>query len=160
MEGSDCAFQSGGGRFRYRVGAIILEDGCVLMVKNEAEPYCYSVGGAVKLGESAEQAAAREAFEETGMQYEVDRLQYVHENFFSSEGTPFHEITLYFLMKPRGVKTFEPAAPTEFGGVERMVWIPIRDYQNHHAYPTFFCERLRNIGDRVEHITTREQETP
>jgi ADP-ribose pyrophosphatase YjhB (NUDIX family) len=154
MDARDCAFQGGEGRFRYRAGAIILEDGCVLMVKNEVEPYFYSVGGAVKLGETAGEAAVREALEETGVNYEIDRLQYVHENFFFSEGTPCHEISLYFLMKPKGVKTFATAAPTVFG-VERMAWIPIADYKNHRAYPEFFGEKLADMKPFVEHIVTR-----
>jgi len=154
MSARDCAFQDGAGRFRFRAGAIILEDGCVLMVQNEVEPYFYSVGGAVKLGETAEEAAVREALEETGVRYEIDRLQFVHENFFFSEGTRCHEISLYFLMKPSGVKTFQTAAPADCG-VEQMVWIPVADYKNFAAFPEFFGDRLADLKPFVEHIVTR-----
>ncbi len=154
MNVADCAFQTGTTRFRYRAGAIIVEDGCVLMAKNDRDPYCYSVGGAVRLGERAEEAAQREAYEETGVRYEVERLQFIHENFFTEGGTRCHEITLYFLMKPSGIKSFRAAPPTQEAGVERMVWVPLSDYGTIQAYPEFFGENLRNLAPNIEHIVT------
>ena len=49
-----------------RVGAIIIKDGSVLMVRNSGAEYCYSVGGRIQFGESAEEAVRREVLEETG----------------------------------------------------------------------------------------------
>lgn len=58
------------------------------------------------MGETAEEAVAREVIEETGIQYEIDRLVFLHENFFhgngSTEGLNCHEVALYFLMRPKG----------------------------------------------------------
>ena len=65
----DCGFQNGNGWFRYRAAAIIIEDGHVLFVKNQVDPYYYSVGGGVHLGEKAEDAVKREVLEETGVVY-------------------------------------------------------------------------------------------
>jgi len=44
-----------------RMGAIILRDDKVLMVKNNRDPYYYSVGGRVKLQETLEEAIIRNA---------------------------------------------------------------------------------------------------
>jgi len=73
----DCGFTRQDKWFRYRAAAIIIEDGCVLMVGNERESYYYSVGGGVHMGETAEDAVKREVFEETGVHYEVDRLAFM-----------------------------------------------------------------------------------
>lgn len=154
MNVEDCALQTESTRFRYRAGAIIVEDECVLMAKNDRDPYFYSVGGAVRLGECAEEAAQREAHEETGIRYAVDRLLFIHENFFVEDGVRCHEITLYFLMKPTGIKSFRAAPPTQEAGEERMVWVPISDYGGFRAYPEFFGEKLRNLAPHVEHIVT------
>ena len=56
----DCGFQQGDDWFRYRAAAIIVENGCVLLVGNEREDYLYSVGGGVHMNETAEDAVRRE----------------------------------------------------------------------------------------------------
>ena len=78
----DCCFTHEENWFRYRVGAIILEENSVLVATNDACDFCYSIGGGVHLDESAEEAVRREVLEETGLPYEIDRLAFVHENFF------------------------------------------------------------------------------
>ena len=52
----NCGFRDGNRWFRYRAAAIIVEDGYVLFAGNENEDYFYSVGGAVHMGETAEEA--------------------------------------------------------------------------------------------------------
>ena len=69
------------GILNVRAGAIIMKDGKLLMVGNDRD-YLYSVGGRVKFGETAEEAVVREVLEETGVQMEIDRLGFVHENYF------------------------------------------------------------------------------
>lgn len=49
----DCSFQRNGKWFRLRAAAIIIENGCVLMVGNETVDYLYAVGGGVRFGETA-----------------------------------------------------------------------------------------------------------
>lgn len=78
----DCCFTHEENWFRYRVGAIILEENSVLVATNDACDFCYSIGGGVHLDENAEEAVRREVLEETGLPYEIDRLAFVHENFF------------------------------------------------------------------------------
>lgn len=100
----NCAIIEDKKAFRYRVVAIIVEDGCVLFARNEVDDYYYSVGGAVHMGETSKEAVKREVFEETGLDYEVDRLAVIHENFFIGtsglKGVDFHELTFYYMMKP------------------------------------------------------------
>ncbi len=105
----DCGFTKGNNWFRYRAAAIIIEEACILFAGNEKDDYFYSVGGGVHMGETAEDAVIREVMEETGVHYEIDHLAVIHENFFYEEkgtlkGLDCHEITFYFLMKPRGTK--------------------------------------------------------
>ena len=65
----NCGFINDKKAFRYRAAAIIVEEGCVLFARNDEDDYFYSVGGAVHMGETSEEAVKREVFEETGLNY-------------------------------------------------------------------------------------------
>jgi len=156
----DCGFIRDKNWFRYRVAAIIIENDCVLMAGNETADYLYSVGGGVHLGETAEEAIVREVFEEKGVKYEIDRLAFIHENFFSNSGGMFeglscHEISFYFIMKSRGIQEINCNSYCP-DGKEFMVWVPISEIKNRKAYPAFFADKLTNLPDTIEHIVTRE----
>lgn len=160
----DIGYKNPTGEFRFRACAIIIENGCVLMAKNDRDDYYYSVGGAVMQNESSEMAAVREVFEETGLYYEVDRLAFIHENFFTSNNgenganLPFHEVAFYYLMKPKGIKSKITAESYSDGDTsEHMEWLPIDNYNTYNAYPQFFAERLKNIPNYPQHIVTYEK---
>ena len=158
----DIGFTKDNKWFRYRAAAIIVEDGYVLFAGNEVEDYYYSIGGAVIMGETAEDAARREAFEETGIHYEIDKLAVIHENFFnenngSLKGLDCHEICFYFLMKPRGTKELNSNSTTLNGVKENMYWLKIDELDKYKAYPTFMKEYLQSEHNGVEHIVTDER---
>lgn len=155
----DCRFDADDTHFHYRVGAIIIEDGCVLLAKTDAADYYYSVGGGVHIGETAEEAVKREVFEETGIHYEIDRLQFVHENFFVdgvvAVGRKIHEISFFFLMKPKGKKE-KITESFCCVGKEYMHWIPIDKLKDYKVFPEFYADKLMNLSDNVEHIVSKE----
>ncbi|MBP0965672.1 MAG: NUDIX domain-containing protein [Oscillospiraceae bacterium] len=157
----DCGFTKENKWFRYRAGAIIIENGCVLFAGNGNEDYLYSIGGGVHMGETAEEAAVREVFEETGVRYEIDRLAVIHENFFNEnsgtlKGLNCHEISLYFLMKPRGTMELNSCSYTH-GAREEMHWIPIEELDRYKAFPSFMKEYLSTEHSGIEHIITDER---
>lgn len=156
VQNHDCCFVEGSGIFRYRAAAIIIEDDCVLLASNRKTDYYYSVGGGVHMGESSEDAVVREVYEETGIKYEVDRLAFVHENFFVENGQNWHEIAFYYLMKSRGTQELNSNSTSQ-GVKEYMNWIPISELKNHSAYPIFFIEKLLKISNQVEHIISIEK---
>ncbi|MGM9669920.1 MAG: NUDIX hydrolase [Faecousia sp.] len=157
----DCFLTTGNHWFRYRAAAIIVEDGCVLFAGNDVDDYLYSVGGAVHLGETAEDAVVREVLEETGVRYEIDRLAVIHENFFTGTSSDrelqCHEIAFYFRMKPRGSKALNASSVASSGARETMHWVAIEELDRVKAFPTFLKDYLSREHNGVEHIVTDER---
>ena len=141
--GPDMCVPCGDGLVNIRVGAIIIKGGKALMVKSVFGDYCYSVGGRIKFGETAEQAVAREAFEETGVQMTVERLGYVSEVYFINDspkafGKPVYELALYFYMNVP--EDFALASDHIGDGVERFQWVAANDPVT--LYPHFIREAI------------------
>ena len=141
--GPDLCVPCGDGLLNIRVGAIIIRDGRALMVKSIYGDYCYSVGGRIKFGETAEQAVVREVFEETGYRLSVDRLGYVNEVYFINDnpkdfGKPVYELAFYFYMNTP--EDFQPKTDHIADGVEKLVWVAPDDPGT--LYPDFMREAL------------------
>lgn len=150
----DISFKDGQNRFRYKACAIIIEENAVAFMTNPDEDYYYPLGGAVQLGETSEQAVQREILEETGQDYEIDRLVCIHENFFHQDtgrlaGLDCHEISFYYLMTSKG-KQF-PSLSTQ----ETVHWIPLSELDEHVAYPDFLPSLLPKLEEGIQHIVTK-----
>ena len=157
---NDMTVACGGGLINLRVGAIIMRDGKFLMVGNQRADYLYSVGGRIQFGETAEEAVIREVLEETGVRMEIDRLGFVHENYFIGDapgnlGKLIYEVSFFFYMKvPEG---FSPVSEsfTEDNSPERLQWIAPDDPRTY--YPDFFRNELLHPTHTVKHFVTDER---
>lgn len=150
----------GNGFLNVRVGAIIMKGEKFLMAGNPSTDYLYSVGGRIQFGESAEQAVIREVEEETGVRMEIDRLGFIHENFFTGDGKKtfgktIYEISFFFYMKTP--EDFEPVCDSisSDGNREFLTWASIDDERNY--FPKFFRAELSNPSDTVKHIVEDER---
>jgi len=154
----DISFRTAEGRFNFRVGAIIIHENQILMVKNHRDPYYYSVGGRVHLHETLEEAILREVMEETGIPLEIEKLGFIHENFFTLEhsGEVFHEISFFYYMKPFENLSLVNQSLTEDGVEEKLEWIPLDKIHEVTLYPEFFKTHLYAGLGQVQHFVTRE----
>ena len=157
----DMCIPCGEGLINIRVGAIIMQDGNILMVGNRKRPeYLYSVGGRIQFGETAEEAVIREVYEETGVRMAIDRLGFVHENYFYgddalNDGKLIYELALYFYMKTPG--DFAPVCSsfTEDGQEEFLRWITPGDAVK--IFPQFFHTELQHPTDSVKFFSVDER---
>ena len=160
MKTTDLTLPVDNGLVNLRVGAIIQKDGKFLMVSNDTVGYCYSVGGRIRFGESAEEAVVREVEEETGVKLAIDRLGFVQENFFYCDakhlyGRLMQEISFYFYMKTPA--DFEPVCQSaaSIGAAERLIWVSPEDEIQY--FPAFFGTELKHPENTVKHIVTDER---
>lgn len=157
---SDMTVPCDGGFINIRVGAIIMKDGKFLMVGNDRADYLYSVGGRIQFGETAQEAVVREVFEETGRHMSVDRLGFIHENYFIGDspaklGKVIYELSFYFYMNVPD--DFEPASGsfTEDGSTEYLTWAAPDDERK--MFPAFFRTELKRPVKEIRHITVDER---
>jgi mutator protein MutT len=104
------------------VGALIFEDGKLLIVERAGEPfkgYWSLPGGIVECGEKLEQGIRREVLEETGLEVELLSIFEIFERIIpDSEGkTEYHYVLIDYLCRPIGGRL---AAATD---VSRVAWV-------------------------------------
>ncbi len=106
------------------VGAVIIEDGRILLVKRANEPNKgkWSVpGGLVRVGESLIDALKREIQEEIGVEIEVDDVACVSEEIFRNGRVRFHYVIIDFFARitKGNVRPGSDAA--------EIRWVPIQE---------------------------------
>lgn len=151
----DLTFNTSEGKFNYRVGAIVIKDNKILVVKNHKETYFYSVGGRVNYNETCEEAVKREVKEELGIDMEIDRSVFFHEQFFGEKNCNehFHEIAMYYLIKiPENIRDINGCSATEDGIEEELVLLPLDSLSKHTVFPSFFATELLNLPKNLENI--------
>ena len=160
----DCCYSVGKNWFRYRAAAIIIENGCLLAVTNPTSSYYYSVGGGVHMNEKSDDCVLREVKEETGIDYEIDRLAVVCENLFTSQddcldGMDCHVLEFYYLMKSRGITELKSESYGWNNAKEELVWIPLEDLPKTNILPEFLQTRVPEIlkANGVLHIINDER---
>jgi len=160
MKNMDLTIADSENMLNVRVAGIIIKDNRVLMVKNLRSDYIYSLGGRLKLGESARQGVVREIAEETGITLGIDRLGFIHENFFigstpSKMGRQVYEITFYFYMKVPEDFCVETGVETADDDRETLVWLDW--HSDERYYPQFFRTELDNPVKEIKHIVTDDR---
>ena len=162
MSDTDCFIVAQDAVFRYRAAAIIHKDGHILMAGSKTCPYLYSIGGAVHVNESAEDAVVREVLEETGIRMRIDRLLFIHENFFE-EGFDerkrrWHELAFFFLMKPDRVENIHAAGVNLRGEKEFVEWVPFERFKpDGTIFPDFLPRMLAEQSEGVRRVVSVDE---
>ena len=120
------------------VGAVIINEGKVILVKRGVEPGKgrWSIpGGLVELGETVREATVREAKEETGLDVEIviDRPLDAFDNIDIDEkgGLRYHYILMQFLTRLKS-GTLKPSSD-----VVDAKWVPIEEIEKYDLTKPF-----------------------
>ncbi len=149
-------FDRGDCRFNCRAVAVIIENGRVLLHREESQDYWSLPGGRCVLKECTADAVRREMREELSIEVKVERLLWIIENFFRHEGMSYHELGFYHLVSLPADRP--PSIDEEcFEGDEegmRLVfrWFDVDALENVELYPTFLRASLKSIPPGTEHV--------
>lgn len=154
----DCGFSNSEKWFRFRTGAILINNNKMLFVKCDIGNYYYMIGGGVRLGETSKDCIEREVLEETGITAKADRLTVVCENFFKGKGGAIdgldcHGIEFYYLMDIEDMSSLGKA--TDCG--EKLVWLSVDEIKKSFIKPEFIKERIEEMIHSKEIIHIIEE---
>ncbi len=127
------------------VGAIIIHDGKMLIVKRGSDPGKgkWSVpGGLVELGETVKEAVEREVLEECNLKVEASHLIDIVDNIIRDKNgrIKYHFIILDFFAKLRGGK-LKPNSE-----IIEAKWVPIDEVERYDLTNTFREFMKRNLS--------------
>lgn len=111
--------------FGVRATGLVVQDEKLYLVKSPEGKY-YTLGGAIQLGETTEEAVQREMKEEIGIDVEVGPLAFIVENQFTLQEKSYHQIEFLYLVTPLS----EPVTYLEEGNsIRQCEWIAFVDLE-------------------------------
>ncbi len=142
---------------RIRAGVILVSGGSVALIQRVKGPRTYYVvpGGGLHDGETTQEAATREAFEELGLAVDLERLLAVVERV--ERGSVTH-LQLYYLAHPRsgtlGSGVGEEYSRTASHGSYEPIWLALTEAKDHIVYPRTLVDYLAEHGlpDHTVHL--------
>jgi mutator protein MutT len=131
------------------VGAVIIQDGRILLEKRKNEPGKgkWSIpGGLVELGESVEQTVLREVEEETGLEVEKPEHIDVVDNVVRDDNgeIKYHFVIVDYFVKLKG-GTLKASSDAE-----ELKWVSLNDVEKYDLTKTFreFFQRNKQKLER------------
>ena len=160
------SFDRGGVRFHYRVAAVCIHDGYVLLHRADRDDYWALPGGRCELGESSDETLRREMHEELHVTVTVGRLLWVVENFFTLVGIAYHELALLYAIDLPADHAYLNKMHTHYGVEDQSTngkpytliyeWVPVASLPDVILHPSFLRTALRDVPVSTEHIVQRD----
>ena len=144
----DITFPTKDGTFNFRVAAVMLHQGKVLLMHSSDAPYWYLPGGRVHIGETAEDALLREMTEELDLTGFTYRPIWLVQDFFHEvvNDQDYHEMGLYFLLDIDDTDLVSRGQAFErWEGKQHNLfrWVPIEESHKLFLKPRFLQEKLQ-----------------
>ena len=138
--------------FNFRVAALIINDGKILLQKSDNVDYWVFEGGRVMFGEDTKSALAREIKEETGVTLDKNdfKLIRVIENFFPIDGTRYHELLFVYLVKDIKELNKMDNFKTLDNELQINKWIDISELNNLKIQPKIIKDVINDLEFKLE----------
>ena len=127
-------------KFNFRVAGIFKNGNKVLLQKNEKSGDYYSlIGGRVKFLEDTKKAMIREINEEVGVLLKDNELSLLEvvENFFTYDGTKFHELLFVYKIDSEKINNMDDFYTLDKDKSSINKWYDINEAKNFDIRPSF-----------------------
>ena len=147
MRQQDFRTKIGSTVFGVRATALIVKDNRLFVI--EDEDGCYTIGGAIQVNETTEDAVVREVKEELGVTSTAGPLAFVVENHFEQAGIHYHNIEFHYL-----VDLLEDAPLVMQEDTKQLPcrWIALDDLHTVDLKPAFLKSALPEWDGQLRHI--------
>lgn len=157
------SFPLGGQRFNYRVAAIIIVDGHVLICREDDDDYTMLPGGRVELGEHSALSLERELAEEIALPAEIGRMIATSETFYRREGENFHELGFFYEagLPGQGPNGNSPWLVRQDEGHDLyFFWVPLEGeaLEEMNLLPRWLPDFIRKLPEAHAHIVHDERQ--
>lgn len=151
--------------FSYRIGGVLVHNGCVLLQRDKNGDHAFP-GGHVAALEESRDTLVREFREETGAEVAVDGLTAVGELFFPWKERTCHQLGLYYRVRLRdeenaGIPLTGSFAVCDVLDGERFeldfIWVPLDELAALRLYPPQLIPQILKNDDSVLHFVYREE---
>jgi ADP-ribose pyrophosphatase YjhB (NUDIX family) len=156
-----------GKTFTYRVAAVILDHGRILLHRAQGDNFWSLPGGKARFLEQASEVIRRKIREDLAEEVDIDRLLWVVENFFrdQKQEQQYHELGLYFLAHLHedspllvGSGSFSRLVPESNLSYE-FHWFPQEKSEliKIPIYPLFLKYSLVDLPDETQHVINQDR---
>lgn len=149
--------------FSYRVGAVLIQGGKILLQRSLGDEGYALPGGQVSFGEFSREALARKLMEETGAAVKVGRLCAVAEVFFQWQ-KPCHQVNFCYLAELKNAEALPQGSFYAYDSLGRerrdleFSWIPLNELNRIKIYPRCIKPYLKEMPDSVVHLQQNMEE--
>ena len=137
--------------FGVRAVALILQNGKLLVTKDKGK--YYTIGGAIQVNESTEDAVVREVKEELGVKAQAGQPAFVVENRFEQDGVSYHNIEFHYLVD---LLEEAPLTMQEDEKMQPCEWIDLDRLEGINLVPAFLKTALPEWNGQLRHIHLEE----
>lgn len=139
--------------FGVRATGLLVRNQELYLIRSPKGKY-YTLGGAIQVGETTEDAVKRELKEEVGIDVEIHQLAFIVENQFELDEKQYHQIEFQYIV----TSLEEPLNKLVEGDTDRYCeWIPFTKLAEIDLNPVFLKTVLPKWDGQLQHVVNTER---